>query len=82
MPADSEEGIATKPSRLDSALREESQVSIAAKERSVLLTNHTSYRGVHKGSQVEHSSVGQVVASSKVPPESFWLDWSWTRSHI
>ena len=46
--------MATKPSRPDSALteqREETQVSMTAKEGSVLLTNHTSWQSVHQGSQ-------------------------------
>ena len=73
LPADSEESMATKPSRLGSALREDSQVSIANKERSAFLTNHTSYRGVHKATQSDLLSVGQVVASFKVPSRSLSL---------
>ena len=55
--------IATKPSRPDSALREETQVSMAAKEGSLLLTNHTSCQGVHKESQVgTHQSNRRFLA--------------------
>ena len=89
LPADSEESMATKPSRLGLALREDPQVSKTTKERNALLTNHTSYRGVHKATQGDLSSVGQVVASFKVPSGSLSLVETvrkqillWSRPHI
>ena len=69
LPADSGKGIVSKPSRLDSALRENSMVSTTAKERRALSTNHTSYRGFDKGSQ-GGLSVDQVLASPKVSPKA------------
>ena len=73
LPADSGKGIVSKPSRLDSALRENSMVSTTAKERRALSTNHTSYRGFDKGSQGGLLSVDQVLASPQVSPGSLSL---------
>ena len=47
----------------------------------MLLTNHTSCQGVHRGSQVGDSPVRQVVCFSLVPSGSAEI-WFWTRPHI
>ena len=47
LPADSEKGIATKLSRADPALRENS-VSTIVEEQGPLSANRTSYRGFNK----------------------------------
>ena len=88
LPADSEKGIATKPSRADPALRENSMVSTIAKERRAPSTNRTSYRGFDKGSQGGLLSVDQVLASPQVSPGSLSLvdrvkeQICWWSSHI
>ena len=88
LPADSEKGIATKPSRADPALRENSMVSTITKERRAPSTNLTSYRGFDKGSQGGLLSVDQVLASPKVSQGSLSLvdrvkeQFCWYSSHI
>ena len=71
LPADSEKGIATKLSRADPALKENS-VSTIVEEQGALSVNITSCTVFNKGSQAG-LSVNQVVLPSQVHQRSLSL---------